>query len=115
MVARHVELRNVNLIAMAAELKAPLPEAVRAMSAGSVDAALDWKTQHTLTIDSHTLSVVARYNVKVLCKVPDQERPRELVVVTATFELDYGLAVPPPEGEREAMLAAFAKINGIYN
>ena len=50
---------------MSAELKVPLAEAVRTMSAGTVEAVLDWRTQHELSLSNDGVLVVVQYNVRL--------------------------------------------------
>lgn len=111
-VARHVQLRNLRLLAMGAELKAPLREALDVMTKGDVEAGLDWKTSHGLSADAHELTALADYTVRIC---PRSNSGHVLVIISAKYHLEYDVTEIPSDWDRTKMLEAFASVNGVYN
>lgn len=111
-VAKHVELRNVLLRNMSAKLKMPLADASSVIESGKTDASVKITPTYSLHEPTMVLNVVVGFAISV----STQEEPSaDVLELGAEFELSYGLDSPPPADHRDALLSAFAHINGTYN
>ncbi len=111
-VAQHVELRNVLLRNMSAKLKMPLVDASNVIESGKTDASVKITPAYSLDEPMLVLNVVVGFAISV----STQEEPSaDVLELGAEFELSYGLDSPPPLDHRDALLSAFAHINGTYN
>lgn len=111
-VAKHVELRNVLLRNMSAKLKMPLADASNVIESGKTDASVKITPTYSLDEPRLVLNVVVGFAISV----STQEEPSaDVLELGAEFELSYGLDSPPPTDHRDALLSAFAHINGTYN
>lgn len=110
-VAKHVELRNVLLRSMSAKLIVPLADASCFIESGKTDASVKVTPTYSLDEKSLILSVVIEFAISISTEEPSGD----VLALGAEFELTYGLDSAPPTPNRDALLSAFAHINGTWN
>jgi hypothetical protein len=106
-VAPHVMLRNLYLKAIFAEMKESRAETVAALASKEMLASVNWHTSHDFEESSLSLNVKLDFNVSV------GQKPH--IVMTCSYLIEYGLDSAPPSENRNELLQAFAKVNGVYN
>lgn len=106
-VAPHVMLKNIYVKAISAEMNDPRAQVVSAMAEKDMSASVKWNTSHLFIEESLSLDVRLDFNVSF------GQKPS--VSMLYSYVLEYGLDSPPPVESREALLSAFAKVNGAYN
>jgi hypothetical protein len=111
-VAKHVSLTNVTMTSISAKLQKPFKHVLEAMLKGDVPAAIGWRAAHKLSEAATDLSVIVDFRVDF---GKEEQRENSDVCVICTYTLDYTLDSPPPDDSRDQLLAAFAKVNGVYN
>lgn len=111
-VARHVELRNVLLRSMSAKLKMRLADASSVIESGKTDASVKVTPTYSLEEPTLELNVVVEFGISISTQ---EEQSIRVLELGAEFELSYGLDSAPPTEQRDALLSAFAHINGTYN
>ena len=99
-VAKHVELRNVLLRSMSANLKVPLADASNVIESGKTDASV--KVTPTYTLDEPTL--VLNVIVEFAISISTEDPATDVLTLGAGFELTYGLDSSPPTEHRDALL-----------
>lgn len=122
-VARFVEVADISLLSMGAELLVPKAQALQARK---VHLKLDKSTSFSFDEPSMSLAVT----VKVVCTVSSDTAKKsqvrskkgsspgaDIVRIACAFRLAYSFNVKagPPEALREELFTAFANVNGIFN
>lgn len=122
-VARFVEVGDVSLVSMGAELLVPK---ARALGADEARLAFDKKTSFEFDEETRSLTVNVKliFNVKGAFhqKAHGKEKrsdttEEDLLRVACAFRLQYAFNVKggPPADERDSFFAAFANVNGMFN
>jgi len=115
MVARHVELHEVRLSRVDAQVLTDVDEALKL--GVSVDIG---KHVHSFAFDEtrRTLKVYIGVDVRIGPETAGRanESSRALAKVSVVFALSYQMNVAPPPAEiRDVLFSSFAEINGTYN
>lgn len=122
-VARFVEVGDVSLVSMGAELLVPK---ARALEADEARLALDKKTSFEFDEATRSLAVNVRLVFNVKGEFHQKRQPKEkrsdtveqdLLRMACAFRLEYAFNVKggPPADERDSFFSAFANVNGMFN
>jgi hypothetical protein len=68
---------------------------------------VSWRSAHDFIEEGLSLNVKLDFNVTI------GQKPH--ILMACSYVLEYGLDSMPPSEGRDALLSAFAKVNGVYN
>lgn len=110
-VAPHVSLDSITLIGLAAALQQPPKEIKALIEKGENQIGIRWSTSHILGESELNVGVKIDFHFEF----GKREGTAGGLELTCSYVLDYSLNAPPPKETRDELLAAFAKVNAVYN
>lgn len=106
-VAPHVMLKNIYVKSLSADMSGQRAEVAAEIAGGKSVASVRWNSSHAFIEETLSLDVRLDFNVSF------GEKPG--ISLLCSYIIEYGLDSPPPVDSRDALLSAFAKVNGAYN